>query len=134
MSYGMTLTLDQPFDRIVPAVKEALAEQGFGILTEIDMAATLRAKLGVETTGQVILGACNPPLAHRALLAEESVGLLLPCNVVVRATAGDRTTVEALDPAVMVAVTGNEALRPVADEAAKRLRAALESLEQRQSG
>ncbi|TRW44084.1 DUF302 domain-containing protein [Georgenia yuyongxinii] len=134
MSYGMTITLDQPFDRTMPAVKEALAGQGFGILTEIDMATTLRAKLGVDTTAQVILGACNPALAHRALLAEDSVGLLLPCNVVVRATGADRTVVEALDPAVMVGLTGNEALTPVAEEAAARLRAVLGALEQQLGG
>ena len=128
MSYGITTTLDKPFDATMTAVREALADQGFGILTEIDMAATLKAKLGVEIAPQVILGACNPPLAHRALQAEVSIGLLLPCNVVVRSAGEARTTVEALDPQVMVGVTGNEALKPVADDAAARLRAALDAL------
>lgn len=125
MGYGITTTVALPFDEAVTAVREALATQGFGVLTEIDMAATLKAKLDVDIPSQVILGACNPPLALRALEAEESIGLLLPCNVTVR-DAGDGTSlVEALDPETMVGVTGNDALRAVADEAAGRLRAAL---------
>lgn len=125
MSYGITTTVALPFDETVTAIRAALATQGFGVLTEIDMAATLKAKLDVDMPPQVILGACNPPFALRALQAEESIGLLLPCNVTVR-DAGDGTSVvEALDPKVMVGVTGNEALRAVADEAADRLGAAL---------
>jgi uncharacterized protein (DUF302 family) len=127
MTYGISVTLDQPFDSAVAAVREALAEQGFGVLTEIDMAATLKKKLDVDIAPQVILGACNPPLAHRALQAEESIGLLLPCNVVVRGADG-AVVVEALDPQVMVGVTGNDALAAVADDAAARLRAALAAL------
>ena len=127
MTYGISVTLDQPFDAAVAAVREALAEQGFGVLTEIDMAATLKKKLDVDIAPQVILGACNPPLAHRALQAEESIGLLLPCNVVVRGNDG-AVVVEALDPQVMVGVTGNPALSAVADDAAARLRAALGAL------
>jgi len=129
MSYGISTTVEMTFDETVTAVREALSEQGFGILTEIDMAATLKNKLGVEIRPQVILGACNPPLAHRALQAEESIGLLLPCNVVVRSAGDTRTVVEALDPQIMVGVTDNDALRPVADDAAGRLRAALAALE-----
>ena len=128
MTYGMSATLDQPFGATVAAVRAALGEQGFGILTEIDMAATLKTKLDVDVAPQVILGACNPPLAYRALQAEASVGLLLPCNVVVRAVGDDRTMVEALDPLMMVQVTGNPALQPVAEDAAVRLRAALDAL------
>jgi uncharacterized protein (DUF302 family) len=128
MSYGISITVDQPFDQVVPAVRAALADQGFGILTEIDMAATMKAKLDVDIPAQIILGACNPPLAHRALQAEESIGLLLPCNVVVRSAGQARTTVEALDPKVMVAVTGNDRLQVVADDAAARLGAALASV------
>ncbi len=129
MSYGITTTVDAPFDRTVGAVRDALADQGFGVLTEIDVAATLKQKLDVDLPAQIILGACNPPLAHRALLAEESIGLLLPCNVVVRDAGSGRTTVEALDPQTMVGVTGNERLREVADDAAGRLRAALAAVE-----
>ncbi|GAA3511309.1 DUF302 domain-containing protein [Georgenia daeguensis] len=130
MSYGITVTVEQPFDQAVTATREALAEQGFGVLTEIDMAATLKKKLDVDIPPQVILGACNPPLAHRALQAEESIGLLLPCNVVVRSAGDNRTVVEALDPQIMVGVTDNENLRPVADDAADRLRKALTAIGQ----
>ncbi|WP_299280133.1 DUF302 domain-containing protein [uncultured Georgenia sp.] len=129
MSYGISTTVEKPFDETVTALREALSEQGFGVLTEIDMAATLKAKLDVDIPPQVILGACNPPLAHRALQAEESIGLLLPCNVVVRSVGETSTVVEALDPRIMVGVTDNAALRPVADDAAGRLRAALGALD-----
>ncbi|HLS44516.1 MAG TPA: DUF302 domain-containing protein [Ornithinicoccus sp.] len=128
MTYGISTTLDRPFNDTVTAVRDALAEQGFGILTEIDMAGTLKKKLDVDIAPQVILGACNPPLAHRALQAEESVGLLLPCNVVVRSVGAETTVVEALDPQIMVGLTANDGLRSVADDAAGRLRAALDSL------
>lgn len=128
MSYGISTTLDRPFAETVAAVRQALATQGFGILTEIDLAATLKAKLDVDIAPQVILGACNPPLAHRALQAEASIGLLLPCNVVIRSADDGRTRVEALDPDLMVGVTGNDELRPVAQDAAVRLRTALDSL------
>ncbi|GAA2184980.1 MULTISPECIES: DUF302 domain-containing protein [Actinomycetes] len=129
MSYSITTTVDQPFDQTVTAVRDALAGQGFGILTEIDMATTLKNKLDVDIPPQVILGACNPPLAHRALQAEESIGLLLPCNVVVRSAGPHRTVVEALDPQIMVGVTHNDQLGAVADEAAGRLRTALSALQ-----
>ena len=128
MDYGISTTLDMTVTEALDAVREALADQGFGILTQIDMAATLHAKLGVDIPAQVILGACNPPSAYRALGVEESIGLLLPCNVVVRAGGDGRTVVEALDPQMMVEVTGNEALRPVAEEVGRRLRSALDSL------
>ena len=121
MSYGKSVVVDLPFDEAVAATREALAEQGFGVLTEIDMAATMKSKLDVDMPPQVILGACNPPLAHRALQAEESVGLLLPCNVVVRSGDDGRTVVQTLDPQVMVQLTGNAALAEVADDAAARL-------------
>lgn len=121
--YGSSTVTARPFAEVLEATRAALAEQGFGILTEIDMAATLRAKLGVELPAQVVLGACNPPLAHRALQAEPSVGLLLPCNVVVRALDEAHTVVETLDPAVMVELTGNPGLDEVAADADARLRA-----------
>ena len=128
MSYSLTTTVTQPFETALAATRAALAEQGFGVLTEIDLAGTLRTKIGAEIPAQVILGACNPPLAHRALQAEESIGLLLPCNVTVRTVGDERTTVEAVDPQMMVEVTGNPALAEVAADAATRLRAALASL------
>jgi uncharacterized protein (DUF302 family) len=124
MTYGTSITVDRPHAGVVEQVRAALAEQGFGILTEIDVQATLRAKLNEETGPYLILGACNPPLAHRALTADPSIGLLLPCNVVVRAD-GERTVVEALDPDIMVSLTGKPELEPVAAEAKSRLAAAL---------
>jgi uncharacterized protein (DUF302 family) len=127
VSYGSSITLDAPFSKAVARVRAALAEQGFGVLTEIDVTATFKAKLGEQIEDYVILGACNPPLAHRALAADRSIGLLLPCNVVVRA-AGTGTIVEALDPQIMATLTGRPELKPVADEAARRLAAALADL------
>ena len=127
MSYGTSVTLDIPFAEAVGRVRAALAEQGFGVLTEIDVTATLRARLGEQMEDYMILGACNPPAAHQALGIDRSIGLLLPCNVVVRATA-DGTVVEALDPQVMVTLTGRPELKPVADEVAGRLTSALAAL------
>ncbi|MFF9136716.1 DUF302 domain-containing protein [Streptomyces albogriseolus] len=128
MAYDrMRAEVAAPFGETVERVRAALAEQGFGVLTEIDVTATLRAKLGAEMEDYLILGACNPPLAHRALETDRSIGLLLPCNVVVR-SAGDHTVVQALDPQSMVDLTGLEALKPVAAEATARLEAALASL------
>ena len=128
MGYALSTTVDRPFQQTLAAVREALQQQGFGVLTEIDLKATLTAKLDVDVEPQVILGACRPPLAHAALQAEPSVGLLLPCNVVVRASGAESTVVEALDPATMVDLTGNEALSDVATDAKGRLQAALEAL------
>jgi uncharacterized protein (DUF302 family) len=108
-------------------VRAALAEQGFGVLTEIDVAATLKAKLGEDLEDYVILGACNPALAHRALGVDRSVGLLLPCNVVLRAT-GEGTLVEIADPGLMVGFTGEQGLEPVARDARERLEAVVEAL------
>ena len=105
MPYDRTVRLDADFDTAVTAVRKALADQGFGILTEIDVKATLKAKLGHDMEDYLILGACNPPLAHQALEADRSIGLLLPCNVVVRRD-GDTTLVQALDPGTMVTLTG----------------------------
>ena len=128
-TYAIVVTVYRPFGETLTATREALAAQGFGVLTEIDMQATLQAKLGVDIAPQVILGACRPPLAHAALQAEPSIGLLLPCNVVVRAVDDDRTRVETIDPDIMVSVTGNPDLQPVATEARTRLTAALNSLQ-----
>ena len=128
MGYALSTTVERGFDDTLAATREALSEQGFGVLTEIDLKATLKAKLDVDVASQVILGACRPPLAHAALQAEPSVGLLLPCNVVVRSVDESTTLVEALDPQVMVGLTNNTALADVADEAGRRLSAALDSL------
>ncbi|GGL43318.1 DUF302 domain-containing protein [Phycicoccus endophyticus] len=128
MTYTLDASLDRPFEEVLEATRGALADQGFGILTEIDLAATLKEKIGAEIPPQVILGACRPPLAHAATQAEPSIGVLLPCNVVVRAGEGGATLVEAMDPDAMVTVTGNEALAEVAADAGRRLRAALAAL------
>ncbi|MDQ1050889.1 DUF302 domain-containing protein [Streptomyces sp. V4I2] len=127
MRYDRTVQVKSDFATTVTAVREALAEQGFGILTEIDVTATLKTKLDHDMEDYLILGACNPPLAHRALEIDRTIGLLLPCNVVVRAE-GDHTVVQALDPGTMTALTGLEALRPVAEEAARRFDEALSAL------
>ena len=127
MSYGTSVTLDLPFADAVGRVRAALQEQGFGVLTEIDVTATLRARLGEQMEDYLILGACNPPTAHQALGIDRSIGLLLPCNVVVRALPAG-TLVEALDPQVMVTLTGRPELKPVAVEVGRRLARALAAL------
>ncbi|MCM1966049.1 DUF302 domain-containing protein [Streptomyces sp. G1] len=127
MRYDRTIRLVGDFNTIVVSVREALAAQGFGILTEIDVTATLKAKLGHDMEDYLILGACNPPLAHQALDVDRTIGLLLPCNVVVRAD-GDEIVVQALDPDVMVTLTDLPALQPVAEEVGRRLDAALAAL------
>jgi uncharacterized protein (DUF302 family) len=128
--YGIGVTLDLPYDVAVERTREALAKEGFGVLTEIDVKATLKKKLDVDVTPYVILGACNPSLAHRALAAERDIGLLLPCNVVVYAAdEPGRTVVAALDPLEALALTGNEAMRPIAQEARSRLERALAAVE-----
>ncbi len=110
-----------------PAVEAALKAEGFGVLTEIDVAATLKTKLGVDRDPYVILGACNPPLAHRALEADPSVGALLPCNVVLRAD-GDGTIVEAMDPLAALGIVNTTAVHEVAEDASARLRRAIDTL------
>jgi uncharacterized protein (DUF302 family) len=128
MGYALSTTVNKPFAATLAATREALAAQGFGVLTEIDLAATLRKKLDVEIAPQVILGACNPPSAYAALQAEESIGLLLPCNVVVRSLDEATTKVEAIDPQTMHELTGNEAMAPVAERIGAMLQGALDSL------
>ena len=128
MSYAITVRLPAAFAPTLERVRGALQQQGFGVLTEIDVQATLRQKVGVQMEDYVILGACSPPLAHRAVEADRDIGLLLPCNVVVRAEAPDVTVVQALDPQVMAQLSDRAGIEAVADEAAGRLRAALSAL------
>jgi uncharacterized protein (DUF302 family) len=128
VSYALATTVHRSFADTLDATRVSLTDQGFGVLTEIDLQATLKARLDVDIPAQVILGACRPPLAYAALQAEPSVGLLLPCNIVVRYLDDELTVVEALDPKVMVSLTHNEALSVVADEAGRRLAAALDML------
>jgi uncharacterized protein (DUF302 family) len=128
MSYTISTTVTRPYAETVAAVREALAEQGFGVLTEIDLTAALKEKIGAEIAPYVILGACRPPLAHQAVQADPSIGALLPCNVVVRSQDDEHTVVEAVDPDVMMSVADSDALDEVAADAKKRLVAALDSL------
>ena len=131
MNIALSTTLTgTDFDTAVDSVKAALSDQGFGVLTEIDMQATLKAKLGEEMEQYLILGACNPTLAHRAVGVMRQIGLLLPCNVVVRAdtSAPGSFIVEAMNPDIMVQATGEPALSDVASDAATRLQAAIDAL------
>ena len=132
MTPGLSTTLHTSFEEAVKRTTEALADQGFGVLTTIDVKATLKQKLGEDMEDYLILGACNPVLAHRALGINRQLGQLLPCNVVVRADpdgAGEAILVEAMDPQIMVQVTDEPAaLQDVADQAAAKLQAAIGSL------
>lgn len=131
-TYGFGRTLPLGYDVAIAHVTEALKAEGFGVLTSIDVQATMKAKLDVEYPPYAILGACNPPLAHRALTADPNIGLLLPCNVVVRALpeeAGQpRTRVDAVDPISMMSVVANEELSAVARDARARLERAIAAL------
>lgn len=129
--YTMQATVHRPYDETVEAVRSQLADAGFGVLTEIDLKATLKNKLDVDITPQVILGACRPQLAHRAIQADASIAALLPCNVVVRSIDDATTLVEAFDPSAMMSFAGegaDDALREVAADARERLGSALAAL------
>jgi len=129
--YGIGTTVWLEYDQAVERTKEALAAEGFGVLTEIDVAATLKKKLDVDFRPYVILGACNPPLAYRALTAERDIGLLLPCNVVVYADdVPGRSVVAVLDPIEALQLSGNEQIRPLAEDVKARLTRVLEAIEQ----
>jgi uncharacterized protein (DUF302 family) len=123
--YTLTATTTVPFADAVERVRAELREEGFGVLCEIDVQATLREKLGVERQAYTILGACNPPLAHRALSAEPELGTLLPCNVVVYERDGE-THVSAIDAERMLSIVGNDELAPIATEVRDRLAAVVE--------
>lgn len=130
MNLGLSTTVRATFDDAVARTRKALADHDFGVLTEIDVKATLKEKLGQDMEDYLILGACNPPLAHRAVEINRQIGLLLPCNVVVRTNPSDSAciVVEAMNPQVLVEVTGEPGLKPVAEEVTAKLQAAIDSL------
>ena len=128
-NYTIATTLNQPYDAAVEAVRAALDDQGFGVVTEIDLKATLKKKLDVDIAPQIILGACRPPLAYEAIQSEPSIAAVLPCNVVVRFLDEATTVVEAFDPDAMMGLADNAALRGVAADAKQRLNAAITALD-----
>jgi uncharacterized protein (DUF302 family) len=130
MSSGLSTELATRFEDAVACAREALAEHGFGVLTEIDVKATLKTKLGVDMEDYLILAACDPALAHRAISVDREVGLLLPCNVLVRADTCNPGTVivEAMDPGILVGVTGEPTLITIAAEVTEKVRAVIASL------
>ncbi|GAT07965.1 DUF302 domain-containing protein [Mycolicibacterium novocastrense] len=129
MTLAISTTLHTYFDDAVERTRKALSDHGFGVLTEFDMKATLKAKLGEDMENYLVLGACNPPLAHCAIGVDRQIGLLLPCNVVVRTGSTDGVViVDAMDPQLIVQVADQPRLAQVADEAAARLHAVIEAL------
>jgi uncharacterized protein (DUF302 family) len=126
-AYTFAVVLDGSVAEVRPRVEAALRAEGFGVITEIDVQATLRTKLGIERAPYLILGACNPPLANRAIEADPSIGALLPCNVVLRENRG-KTIVEAMNPMAALGIVGGETVQSVAEEATARLRRAIATL------
>lgn len=126
-NYGMSARLEMPYEQAVEAAKEALKSEGFGVLTEIDVKATLKKKLDVGFRKYIILGACNPPMAYKALSTELEIGLLLPCNVIVY-EEGEGSTVSAIDPVEAMAVVDNPKLKPVAEQVRAKLERVIDSL------
>jgi len=127
-TYGLSKQLTVPYDEAVEKVTAALQEEGFGVLTEIDVKATLKKKIDADFRRYVILGSCNPQLAHRALTTEREIGLLLPCNVIVYEDDDGGSAVSIADPVAMMEVADNDALKPIADEARARLDRVLAAL------
>ncbi len=128
MSYHFSKTVDLPFDAAIAKTTEALKQAGFGVLTDIDVQATLKQKIGVDFRKYRILGACNPGLAHKALQAEDKIGTMLPCNVVVQELADGKVEVSAIDPVASMQAVANPGLAAVANEVQSKLRKMIEEL------
>jgi len=128
MNYYISKTIDGPFDAAVDKVKAELKKEGFGVLTEIDVRKTLKEKLNVEFRHYRILGSCNPPFAYKALLAEDKIGLMLPCNVIVQEAADGRIEVAAIDPVASMQAVQNPALEPIGLEVRAKLKKVIEKL------
>jgi uncharacterized protein (DUF302 family) len=128
MSYYLSKTLETPFESAVEKVTEALKKEGFGVLTEIDMQATMKKKLDVDIQKYRILGACNPPLAYQAIQAEDKIGLMLPCNVIVQEVAGGGTEVAAIDPVASMQAVNNPKLGEVGEQVRDKLKRVIDSL------
>ena len=128
MTYYFARTLESPFQEAVAAVRAALGAQGFGVLTEIDVQATMKAKIGEDFRPYVILGACNPAMAHKALQMEDKVGTMLPCNVIVQELRPGLTEVAAIDPVASMQAIDNPGLKDVAGQVAARLKAMVDGL------
>lgn len=129
MSYYLSKTVSKSFDDAIAEVTARLKEQGFGVLTDIDVQATLKAKIGADIPRYRILGACNPRIAHEALMKEERLGVMLPCNVIVRETADERVEVATVDPVSAMERTGNPALGPAAQQVRDLLSAVIDRLQ-----
>lgn len=128
MNYGISKVVDLSYEDALEKVTEELLKEGFGVLTEIDIKATLKKKLNVDHNKYKILGACNPPLAHKALTAEPEIGLLLPCNVVVYENDDQQTIVAAIDAKMMMSVVGGDDIEPIADEVNQKLAKVIENV------
>ena len=128
MSYYVSKKVEVHFERALDRVKEELKKEGFGVLTEINVKETLKNKLGVEFRPYMILGACNPPFAHRALQAEDKIGLMLPCNVIVQETPGGSVEVAAIDPVASMQAVRNPVLKEIAEQVKNKLERVIHSL------
>jgi uncharacterized protein (DUF302 family) len=127
MQYGFSKTVDLTYEKAIEKVTEELKKEGFGVLTSIDVKETLKKKLNVDFPRYIILGACNPPFAHKALLADEQIGLLLPCNIIVYEKEG-KTHVSVFDPMIMMKIIEDETMRPIAEEVKVKLERVLKAV------
>lgn len=128
MDYTISKNIDRGFDEAVQAVTDALKEEGFGVITEVDLKDKFKEKLGIDFRNYKILGACNPAMAHKAIELEDRIGVMLPCNVLVQEKDGGKVEISAINPLSSIGATGNEQLQSVASEVSERLRAAVEKV------